>query len=120
MFVQIGTKLARITTINIHRKIKLPIIVIVPIVTSFGDILSFATDLVWFRLGNHINICNESFTFYFIFYQKPIDTVDGFPLHDSQTLLSIGTHSTLFKLKISIFLIHAPFLDQYNWNAART
>jgi len=32
-----------------------------PVISSFSHILSFPACLMWFRLGHHINICNENY-----------------------------------------------------------
>lgn len=39
----------------------LPVIIIIPIISSFGDILSLSADLVWLRFGYHIHICKQTF-----------------------------------------------------------
>lgn len=37
-----------------------PVIIVVPIVPGFRDILSFSSDLMWFRFGNHIDVCKSN------------------------------------------------------------
>lgn len=37
----------------------LPVIIIIPIISSFSDILSLSADLVWLWFGYHIHICKQ-------------------------------------------------------------